>query len=631
MSALLVLPLWIGLFCQLKRHFSDWRDVAFAASACWGAGIVLLTEALSALSAISFWPLVIVWSLISLLALAPCVISTPRAPRLAIRAWSSLADPPLSQRILIAGIAFICLATVCVAVISPPNNWDSMTYHMARVANWMDHHSIRHYPAHSLRQLYLGPWAEFTILHLQILSGGDRFAALVQYVAMLGSVIGVSRVAEKLGADRMGQLLASVYCATLPMGILQASSTQNDYVVAFWLICFVNTALDLTGQGLPLSRLKTAIGGLSLGLAALTKMTALLFAAPFAVWIGALLWWRGRIRAVAVLGGMGILAAAINAPHMTRNWRAFESPLGPPTVSRYLNEVHSPAAVASNLIRNLALHAGGLPVGRGIVVAAVKMIHVPLRQDVDDRRTTFIDTRFGLGPALHEDVAGNPLHLLLAGIAVFVCIRSGAGIRPLVYAACIGVGFFLFCVFLKWQPFHSRLHLPLFVAAGPICGLVAAMPRFRKRAPAVGMILLAAAIFPATMNSVRPLASRSSILFRDRTSLYFASRPDLQAPYLAAAAELLRTPSARVGIICEGDSWEYPLRVLVRAGTPTLQFEHVDVRNSSRFAGPAFPKDLSWAEAVVAIGEPPLDERMRPYRATFVSIPVSVYRRSARY
>ena len=423
MSALLVLPLWIGLFCQLKRHFSDWRDVAFAASACWGAGIVLLTEALSALSAISFWPLVIVWSLISLLALAPCVISAPRAPRLAIRAWSSLADPPLSQRILIAGIAFICLATVCVAVISPPNNWDSMTYHMARVANWMDHHSIRHYPAHSLRQLYLGPWAEFTILHLQILSGGDRFAALVQYVAMLGSVIGVSRVAEKLGADRMGQLLASVYCATLPMGILQASSTQNDYVVAFWLICFVNTALDLTGQGLPLSRLKTAIGGLSLGLAALTKMTALLFAAPFAVWIGALLWWRGRIRAVAVLGGMGILAAAINAPHMTRNWRAFESPLGPPTVSRYLNEVHSPAAVASNLIRNLALHAGGLPVGRGIVVAAVKMIHVPLRQDVDDRRTTFIDTRFGLGPALHEDVAGNPLHLL-AGWDCGFCVHS---------------------------------------------------------------------------------------------------------------------------------------------------------------------------------------------------------------
>jgi hypothetical protein len=44
---------------------------------------------------------------------------------------------------------------------------------------------------------------------------------------------------QQLGANQTGQLIAAVFVATIPMGILQASSTQNDYVLSFWLICFV--------------------------------------------------------------------------------------------------------------------------------------------------------------------------------------------------------------------------------------------------------------------------------------------------------------------------------------------------------------------------------------------------------
>ena len=42
-------------------------------------------------------------------------------------------------------------------------------------------------------------------------------------------------IARELGAERRGQIMAVVVCATLPTGILQASSAKNEWVLTFWL------------------------------------------------------------------------------------------------------------------------------------------------------------------------------------------------------------------------------------------------------------------------------------------------------------------------------------------------------------------------------------------------------------
>ncbi|MHC5831404.1 MAG: glycosyltransferase family 39 protein, partial [Nostoc sp.] len=101
----------------------------------------------------------------------------------------------------------------------------------------IQNHTVAHYPTSYTPQLYQNPWSEFVILHFQILSGGDYFANLVQWFSMIGCIIGVSLIARQLGADLRGQVFSAVVTATIPMGILQASSTQNDYVIAFWVVC----------------------------------------------------------------------------------------------------------------------------------------------------------------------------------------------------------------------------------------------------------------------------------------------------------------------------------------------------------------------------------------------------------
>src|SRR5207247_2483992 len=94
-------------------------------------------------------------------------------------------------------------------------------------------------PTVNLRQLVLGPGAELIVLHLQILSGGDRLANLVQWLAYAGLVAGASLVARELGAGRRGEFFAASLAASIPMAILQASSTQTDAVAALWLVCLL--------------------------------------------------------------------------------------------------------------------------------------------------------------------------------------------------------------------------------------------------------------------------------------------------------------------------------------------------------------------------------------------------------
>ena len=111
------------------------------------------------------------------------------------------------------------------------------------------------------------------------------------------------------------------------MGILQGSSTQTDWAVSFWMVCFVSSALSMaTVDCKEWTQRLTAGGGL--GLALLTKATAYIFAIPFAIWLGAR---RLRSRLGPGLLSLGIVAAiaiAANLGFYLRNVELNGSPLG---------------------------------------------------------------------------------------------------------------------------------------------------------------------------------------------------------------------------------------------------------------------------------------------------------------
>jgi hypothetical protein len=95
------------------------------------------------------------------------------------------------------------------------------------VLHWQQDRSVALYATNIERQLHLAPDGEYGILRLDLLSGGDRLDNLPQWLAAMGSLPVVSLIPARLDATVRGQALAAVFCATLPMGIL-----QNDYQVA---------------------------------------------------------------------------------------------------------------------------------------------------------------------------------------------------------------------------------------------------------------------------------------------------------------------------------------------------------------------------------------------------------------
>ena len=240
MLASLPLISLILLFLIFNDSQRDWRSSLLSSAIIWGILVTISTESLSILRLLTLSGILTVWlSIITVLTgiYYQLIKTKKRSFNLSSIDLSLIKRIPPVSLVLLAGITFIVTIVAVIALVAPPNTWDSMTYHMARVVHWIQNRSVIHYPTYFAGQLVYPPFAEYVIMHLQILSDGDRFANLVQWFSMVGSIIGVSLIAKQLGANPRGQIFAAVFCATLPMGILQGSSTQNDYVVTFWLVC----------------------------------------------------------------------------------------------------------------------------------------------------------------------------------------------------------------------------------------------------------------------------------------------------------------------------------------------------------------------------------------------------------
>jgi len=77
-------------------------------------------------------------------------------------------------------------------------------------------------------------------------------------------------------------IVSTGVCATIPMGILQSTGTQTDYVVSMWITSLVYFLVSYLKE----NKIIYIYGfAASLSLAILTKQTAYIFALPFCIWL----------------------------------------------------------------------------------------------------------------------------------------------------------------------------------------------------------------------------------------------------------------------------------------------------------------------------------------------------------
>lgn len=493
------------------------------------------------------------------------------------------------DRLWIAIIFAILALRLGVALIAPPNNFDSMTYHLPRVMHWIQNQSVAHYPTPNPRQITFPPGSAFLTMQTQLLSGSDRWVNTVQWLAWASSVFGISWLTQKLGAPR-AQWTAGVIAASIPMGVLQAATTQSDMVAAFCVValaCFTLPKITF--------RLQDGFWiGAILGLAALIKPTALLFSFSLIVLLIYKLVRLKKLTSISPLTILTSLMVAVTLPAMSywRNWQLFGSILGDSTGT--VNEKMGLGVTLSNALRLLYINFP-LPGLKGAILAIHRSV---LNLDANDPLTTFGGESFSHRSALfylapHEDFAGSPLHGLLGLIAVvwiyyrfFKQAPNQVDKNFAVLATAVIINIGLFCILLKWQPWGNRLILGTVMLISPLSAYLLnqlGTTAFRKvRVPIVLTLAAMALAYGLTSirNPVVPLPTgdipAKSIINTPREDLYFDNSETgraIKGPYLASMQTIETLGCHDVGLVLGGNDWEYPFWRFL----PNVRFQHVNV------------------------------------------------------
>ena len=305
-----VLPLSLALVvstaCLLTAAGRPRSPVSFTLGVyllAW-AEVVLVVLGLSLFGAVRSGTLVGTFAVAFAVALACWALGGapwPPSFRPGIRSVASaLRDPPLAILGTLAVLVFAYAAVL--GILTPQDEWDALTYHLARAALWAQQGRVGYIPgAFDVRLDANPPNAEIGQLAALVLGGSERFVWLPQFGAALAMALSVFGIARRFGWTVRESLFGTLVLATLPLIALQLSSALNDLVVAAFFTAAVYFALGI-------GRRTGAAAVLALALGVGTKMSGPLLLVIFVLVVVAAR--RRRLLETAAIAVAGTLAGS---------------------------------------------------------------------------------------------------------------------------------------------------------------------------------------------------------------------------------------------------------------------------------------------------------------------------------
>ena len=478
-------------------------------------------------------------------------------------------------------------------LIYPPTNWDSMTYHLPRIIQWINHRSLDYYPTHIVRQLYQPPFAEYTILQTIILNKSDLFAFAIQFIFYLLVTFTVIEITSYFSNKSNVRWVAGLLCLFLPEAVLQATSTQNDVVVSFFIATSILFLLLILKNP---SIFNFIFLGISIGLALLTKALAYVYL-PVFVGLFLMLFIQKNYKTWKksyFIGGVLTLTFvfSVNINHFQKNYTLCHNMMGtdPKEDKEYKLEDRSLRGISSNIIKNLGLHLDPFFVGN-LGNKVVEKIHILMNYDPNKKGMNYVDTKFSTYPGWqnHEDTQPNFFHFLLGFTALFsLGLVFGRKKREYYtisfYYLGVIVSFLLFNYLLKWQPWNTRIHLPLFFLLIPAIAILCSSLKLTLNFTYVIILfLIPYSFYLSVYNYSRPFITKekltSSITCSDnRFKKYFANNIGDYMEYKNMLL-MINPTSKNIGLHVHSDTWEYPLYYPLFENKNTL--ENILVENYS--------------------------------------------------
>jgi Dolichyl-phosphate-mannose-protein mannosyltransferase len=573
---LLFFVYFILLFFITNLNFSkNLKELFLHTTLIFSAIIVFITEFLSLFHAInlitvgSFW---IILSIVLLFFLVKdknaTIENLKNLKSIVITIYKSL---KIYEKGLLIVIVLMILALFYQGIIYPPNNWDSLTYHLSRIMYWLGNGSVAHFPTHILRHLYQPPFAEYCIMHINLLNGNDYLSNSLQLCFLMFSIIAIWANLDYFNAAKFHNLLAAFLLITIPSVELQATTTKNDIVCGFFILTTLYFAIK-TYYELTLKNL--IFLGLAIGLGMLTKGTAYLFMLPILLlFAGFMIFKLIKTKDLNIIK-FGLFAITlillINVGHFSRNYKINGNVLNIDENEQkmYSNSEMDGLLLCSNILKNIGLHVG-YPMQYDYD-NWIRNFHDNNDMNIDNPATNFAALPYH-GPKefeTHEDLVSNNIHLYLIGFFVISVLLFGflnpkKNYKELLILFIIATQIIIFAGFLKWQPWHTRLHIPIFILGVLLITVGAKQFKYLMIIPSVSIyFLINSFYFNYVYNSLRPIKTKleytKNVNINDeRFKKYFANQPQLFDDYSAIVDKLDADNPQKIGFTLL--DWEYPL------------------------------------------------------------------------
>ncbi len=487
-----------------------------------------------------------------------------------LRVW--LQAPDLV--ILAAGVVLVYLAGAALILLTPQNNYDSMTYHLSRVGYWLQHDSLFPWITPNPRQTSFPINAELGILWTVIFWGSDQLSGFVQWITVPVTGLVIFGLARLIGADRKQSLFAALVWGCFPEIFLQSITTMNDLVVG----AFYSSAAYLGFKGLrEKKRSLLLLAGLGLGLALGTKSTAFILTPSFvlAASLILLLDWRRNFKPIFTWATATLAAfLLVGSWGYIQNWIYYHNPFSVPQWTEGLvNPSVSRAQLFgenSMLYLNQAIDWTGTPPIvhqplASLQARVMQKLFSILPEALEDsmiKGRQYLNFILYLPRSIHEDLAWfGPLFLILYTPALIIHLIVGLKKKDPVRLAlaALSIGFCVtMCLMLSWTPYKGRY----FVLVAPFCASFLAIwfqsdrkwLFFRWLIAGISLFILFRTLL---FNQSKPLVGENAVWGKDALSIRMINNPGME-PVISMVERQVPAEgvlATRLSV----NAWDYPL------------------------------------------------------------------------
>jgi 4-amino-4-deoxy-L-arabinose transferase-like glycosyltransferase len=379
-----------------------------------------------------------------------------------------------------------------------------------------------------------------------------------------------------LDAKPKTQIWTALIAGTIPMGLLQATTTQNDLVVSMWLTALAYLLLYTIRYKVVTAL--SILSGMGLGLAILTKGTGYVFSAPFLVFLFIFSIYKIYARAVVQFVIVGIIALCLNLGYFARNLYAYNELI---SGSGGIDDVRihnvNLQNTVSNMTRNIGLHIT-VPNqdATNTLQQSIFAIHRWLGMDINNPDTTFGGTYYVYQLKLHEDLEGNPFHLIMIFMATIVWLRNKKTPLFNLYAISLFSSFILFSALLKWQVSGSRLQLPFFILSSPFIAISLGKLQIPALEKLLSIILILISCFYVFYTRPYRIEKRTHDISNITRDYLYVYRFDPKS-FLRLKKKIETTQCENIGLLVAGNDPEYPIWY---SQQHNIKYEHILINDS---------------------------------------------------